>query len=526
MESWEATATKPMDLATAQKRLRRRYLDGLPQKIAVLAEGLSAHDRGEPVGEDSVRRLAHQVAGSAASFGFPELGEIAKQLEHVASDSFQELAALLIEKLEAVVRAEAVEGKRILVVDDDKDTLLAIEECLANDSQVVRCAGTVAEAEAMLAGSAWDVVFLDLVLPDGDGRNILAGIRTNVALHDTPVIVLSGNCSSLVKNECASHGVETFLEKPIDYSVLQGIVDAVVIRHRTYHREAYNDELTQLANRPGFRLRLEPLLALCRRNKQAVSLAILDLDNFKSFNDEYGHSLGDEVLRVFADVLRKGLRESDLVARWGGEEIVVALPETNPAQGKMVLEKLATTLRTREIAPHCTQAVTFSGGITSINDSDTLDLALIRADQLLYAAKRGGRDRVLDKASSSLDTGAKPAILIVEDDLDMVELLRADLADTYEVVEAGRGDLALDLAEKQKFSLIILDQDLPDQPGTSVARSLGTKFAQDCPPIIFLTASGSEHVLEEAFAAGASDYLVKPYRKRELLARVLRHANT
>ncbi len=509
-----------MKLGDVQKRLQKRYLDSLPEKITVIKQGLEAVRDNDPTGETSLRRLAHQISGSAGSFGYPVLGKAAKRVENAPADEICDRTQELLAELQKIHSAEPQRTARILVVDDDVDITAAIEETLASPTRRVQCAGSICQAEEMMASASWDLVFLDLMLPDGDGRELLLNMRGNARTRDLPVIVLSGKHNSLVKNECAAYDVEVFLEKPIDKKVLSTVVDASIRRHRTFHSEAYQDDLTGLSNRPGFRLALTPLVALCERNKHEISIAILDLDHFKRFNDEYGHATGDAALKMFAETLKSGLRKSDLVGRWGGEEFIVALPETDAVQGTLALTKIADKLRQKTVAPDVQEKITFSAGVTSLGESEWLDRALLRADKRLYAAKEQGRDRILHEIPDG--PIVRPKLLLVEDDLDMAAILSADLSEEYDVTHVDHGATALSSIENNSFEVVILDHELPDLTGVQVAEAITAMPSSLTPQIVFLTSSTSETVLEEAFSAGAVDYVVKPYRKRELLARIAR----
>ncbi|HJV72882.1 MAG TPA: GGDEF domain-containing protein [Noviherbaspirillum sp.] len=158
---------------------------------------------------------------------------------------------------------------------------------------------------------------------------------------------------------------------------------------------ATSDELTTLPNRRymGELLNQEEER---RRNSSSSSacLALLDIDWFKKVNDVYGHAAGDEVLRKFAETGRSNLRENDVLARWGGEEFLLYLPETQLEAGKIVLERLRQKIQSLQfVFDGVTVGVTFSAGLVSLSSGDAVDLGIKRADALLYQAKDEGRNR-------------------------------------------------------------------------------------------------------------------------------------
>ena len=158
--------------------------------------------------------------------------------------------------------------------------------------------------------------------------------------------------------------------------------------------EVSTDQLTQVANRRGLMQMFEMERAKLERNGGALSIGLLDIDNFKRLNDELGHSAGDEALKALAGTVSKTLRPGDHVARYGGEEFVVLLPETPVGEGEQVLTRLQRSL-TNGLFMHKEKQVfvTFSAGVTAYRGTERIEEALERADQALYEAKRTGKNR-------------------------------------------------------------------------------------------------------------------------------------
>lgn len=170
-------------------------------------------------------------------------------------------------------------------------------------------------------------------------------------------------------------------------------------------RLANTDALTGLPNRRFFMLQLAGELARRQRYGHPLSLLMLDLDHFKQINDQWGHAVGDEALRVFADSVQCCLRTQDMAGRIGGEEFAILLPETGETVARPVAERIRARMEQAKIASangHC--MVTVSIGVTQAKDEDDLESLLRRVDDALYAAKQGGRNRVV----TSLDVKASP----------------------------------------------------------------------------------------------------------------------
>ena len=156
------------------------------------------------------------------------------------------------------------------------------------------------------------------------------------------------------------------------------------------------DFLTGLPNRRGFAEAANNEIKRWRRTKRPLCIALCDLDDFKALNDAHGHDAGDFVLRSFARLLGEHLRDSDVVARWGGEEFILMLPETELAGGLTVTEKFVRRVAEEPWEFNARElTVTVTIGITQLVDDTDLDACITRADEALYRGKRAGKSRVV-----------------------------------------------------------------------------------------------------------------------------------
>ena len=172
----------------------------------------------------------------------------------------------------------------------------------------------------------------------------------------------------------------------------------VVIRTRELVRLSTRDPLTGLFNRAHFHERITGEVSRARRNGLPLTIAMVDVDHFKSFNDRYGHAAGDQVLRVIANALNSSFRKTDIVGRYGGEEFVIAMPETDAAAGRRKLEDLRRLIETTALQQDGSNVhLTISGGLAGFPQDGADDEALLAvADARLFEAKGRGRNRIVE----------------------------------------------------------------------------------------------------------------------------------
>ena len=165
-----------------------------------------------------------------------------------------------------------------------------------------------------------------------------------------------------------------------------------------YHKAsllAYQDALTGVSNRSTFDSTLDREISLAKRQKNGLTLLMIDIDHFKSFNDNYGHSAGDDVLKSVANTLKTSIRDSDLVFRYGGEEFVIILRNSDCESSRIVAERILESIRNSQVTyEDQAHSVSVSVGLSCLTKSDCSDSLFKRADEALYVAKDQGRDQL------------------------------------------------------------------------------------------------------------------------------------
>jgi diguanylate cyclase (GGDEF)-like protein len=276
----------------------------------------------------------------------------------------------------------------ILIVEDDPEIGRFFQMKLAHSTRTIFVAQTVKRAIEILDENDIAIILLDLTLPDADGRSFLRRVRENQRTATVPIIVVSGRRGPMTKTECFELGADEYFEKPVPLEMLAAAVSAKIKRVAELARRARYDSLTGALNRLAFQEVYRRVQALSRRSRTSLALAILDLDRFKAINDRFGHPVGDQVLIWVAQVITQALRQSDVVGRWGGDEFVVLLPDTDRAGALRALETVSRVLREGSFdASGHPLRLSFSAGVIDVPEAASLEDAVAEADRLLYQAK-------------------------------------------------------------------------------------------------------------------------------------------
>jgi diguanylate cyclase (GGDEF)-like protein len=296
------------------------------------------------------------------------------------------------------------ERPAILCIDDDRVQHRLVQQMVKGfRSARFDCdvAASYAEGLDRLMSGRYTVCLLDYRLDPGDGLELLREARRG--LCDTPVIMITADDSEEVNIAASEAGAVDFLAKEeLTSRVLERAVRYAVKMGGTLTRLrelAQRDELTGILNRREIYRILQDECQRSARFKRPFSFALVDIDLFKRVNDEHGHPAGDQVLRHVAQLLADRLRRVDRVGRFGGEEFAIVMPETARREGIIAMERMRGLLRQHPCVlagPGLTLNVTFSAGVAlSPEDADNADGLISVADKALYAAKHGGRDRVM-----------------------------------------------------------------------------------------------------------------------------------
>jgi diguanylate cyclase (GGDEF)-like protein len=299
----------------------------------------------------------------------------------------------------------------VLVIEDhpDQRDLLAI--VLQREGYRVVTAGNGVEAMERLQKENVQIALSDIMMPKMDGFELIKTIRSDTALKGVYLILITARIQEGDRVRGLDLGADDYITKPFSFSELLARVrvgSRVVNYQQNLEYQTQIDPLTGLFNRRAFERKIAEEFERAKRYNHPVSILLLDIDNFKTINDTYGHHGGDTALVKISETLREKTRRSDFPARYGGEEFVLILPETDQESALQVAGKVHEEIRSQTFGTSIRPfTLTVSVGLSSTSTKHYSDWRqmLQDADQAMYVAKDHGKDRVevcLPRAKNSL----------------------------------------------------------------------------------------------------------------------------
>lgn len=322
-----------------------------------------------------------------------------------------------------------------------------------------------------------------------------------------------------------------------EYLKITGYLLVFALERIVLRQQIIVDPLTGVYNRAYFDIRIREEMERSKRYETPFSMLMIDIDHFKSFNDNYGHQAGDEVLRIVGKILKQSTRASDVVFRYGGEEFSIFLFNASEETATKVAGRLkyhidatinaADNIRnvikkTPFVYDGKSVPISFSIGISAfsgLNRKFTVEELIRNADDSLYRAKQMGRDRL-----EVIGRHEILRILIVDDEVEYTELLgNYFLERGYHVTTVNSGNQALELLSKQEFDVMLLDLRMPGITGLDILHKIPHIVKKM--RVMILTAVGDEDIKKVIYEYGACEFLQKPisieYLNKHLMARIL-----
>jgi len=311
----------------------------------------------------------------------------------------------------ATTLSEDSPSGKVLLIEDRPEAANLFGSALGSTHSLVHLE-RFEEALAHARTGDFDLIIVSLSLRGFDGLRLCSQLRSLPEVRNAPILVLVGEADKRKLNQALEMGVNDYLTRPVDKNELVARVRTQLrrkhyadkLRHNVHLsvEMAMTDQLTGLYNRRYMARHLETLLSGLATSGKTLAFLVMDVDHFKRVNDGHGHDVGDEVLREFARRISANIRGHDLACRFGGEEFVVIMPDTDVQMAYNVGERLRTSVEctpfpiSRGAGLHITVSIGIAG---TEGAGDTADALLRRADQALYRAKHTGRNRVVADAA-------------------------------------------------------------------------------------------------------------------------------
>ena len=293
--------------------------------------------------------------------------------------------------------------------------------------------------------------------------------------------------------------------------------DKLVGKLKGYQDKLYIDPVTGVYNRRYFEDEI-------RNMQNSAGVAMIDLDDFKLYNDIYGHDMGDQVLCIVADVIKNCIRKIDKLIRYGGDEFLLILSDMvrGTLRGKLLQIQEAIENATIPNCPRLKLTASI-GGV--ISEDGKIDEAIAKADQLMYKAK-DHKAQVITECDKTIfkkeKIQNKPRILIVEASEFNRAILKEILEETYEIIEADGGNEALHKIDEygMKISLVLLDIIMPEKDGFDVLKYMEEERLISDIPVIIISSEDSANYIRRAYEMGVSDYINRPFDANIVYQRV------
>ncbi|CAG7656463.1 diguanylate cyclase [Paenibacillus allorhizosphaerae] len=551
------------------KEGRKRYIHELQKQTASLREWIDeAAGNAESLDAGQrIYRAVHTIKGSAPMFDFMRIGLLAEELDRIwdwtqdEGASFGQEAAIgrsaesvrssrphleeltlelemygreleLDEQYEQLYRqVPPLHDERLLVIDDDDAMRSFLAQRLNLDGYEVDDAADVATAQRLLRERTYHLVTLDLMMRPTSGYELIEFMKEDPTLKWIPLMIVSARDDVNDKVRSFYLGADDFVAKPFHYEEIHARICSLLKRTRTFEQLAFRDPLTGVYNRRYFDHQIQVELGRIRRYPAPISMVFIDIDRFKSINDTHGHHVGDLVLQGLAHLLQHHLRATDLLARFGGEEFVIAMPNTPGADAKKTVEAILACTHKGPVAQNEGQSyhITFSAGVSEWHPGMTVDEWIRNSDDAMYEAKQRGRNQVVIRtgengAPSSEEPLALQSckkVLIADDDRILRSILIAKLKHLpVQFVEAADGEQAYRILLEQPVDLCLLDGVMPELDGYGLLERLHANGLRPAAKILILSGRSRDEDINRGLQLGANAYMHKPFSMVELEVKV------
>ncbi|QSF42487.1 response regulator [Paenibacillus tianjinensis] len=530
----------------------------MKEKLGVLASA-------PLVPEGEIYRLIHSIKGTAGTIGLSEWSDAAEQLigqlrddsvrdwsdaelevylqplytllpddEAEADGVAEEMDIKLVEPtFHESTSSDPMKKSLIVIVDDDPGMLRVLKETLEDYGWMVLATPLPSKALEWCYDLEPDCVVLDIVLENSSGFELLDNIRSRCEERLIPTLLMSARNDKATRMRSYASGADDFISKPFELDEFAARIGRQLSRRLKLTSMLMLDELTGAYNSRFFRQELERWRSASSTTGSPLSLAVLDIDQFRKWNADGNYDEGDQLLRLFSSYIRSHLRDQDIWARERADRFLLLQPGLTEEEAEHVAQRLVQQFAGFQYQkdPQLPLAATYSAGVTAVSSGVPSEKILEQAAMAIAASKAAGGGictRYTEDQSGIVQE--QPLRLAVIDDDDLIRnLLTKQLSDL-----SGNHNMEIRKFKdgEEFFSdpwhsmggryLLVLDRMMPRMNGMEVLRKLRSGAGRGEYTILMLTGVNEEREIAEAIQAGTDDYLTKPFSLVELEARVVR----
>ncbi len=388
------------------KRLRKEPKNkDVPIIMVTALDGMEDKIRGFEAGADEfLTKPVNSVELLARIKSMLRMRQFQEQLS-IRAESEAHFGGSLLKKAHV---ADPISSQRVLVVEDDERDIKLIRNFLNGENYELIVAQTGEEALSIIFNEKIDLVLLDILLPGMDGFELCQRLRETDKTKDIQIVIISCLSDLETRLRGLEEGVDDYLVKPINCREINARVNALLKKkayldklHSHYEmalNSAINDGLTGLFNHSYFKRFLDLEVKKSVRQAYPISLLMMDLDDFKKYNDTLGHVTGDIILSEVSRIIKENIREIDFAARYGGEEFAVVLPYAGEQSAMAVAGRIKESIRSHTYQYEASlemKRITISMGLACCpSDAHTANELIQMADSMLLQAKQEGKDRI------------------------------------------------------------------------------------------------------------------------------------
>ncbi|WP_141431124.1 response regulator [Bacillus sp. 03113] len=427
------------------------------------------------------------------------------------------------------IKAKEGGNEKILIFHEDTSMFPFLVEQLEQRGWQVFTVSRVEKVVAAFLEIKPECLIIDV--QKESGFDLLMTLNKKMKQIFIPIIAMGTDHERNKRMLAFELGADDFFVKSSDIDKLMVRVKRHIERKKVFDGVLMVDELTGVYNRK-YLPEIYKQQSEYVRTKQSFCMAFIDLDEFKSFNAQYGYKAGNRVLQFFALFAKNRINRSDFIFRFGGEEFVILFPKTNVKEGEEFIRRLLQEFMTKPFndGGH-SYFSSFSVCIIQVNDEALLlDDCLKKAQKALAEAKENGQTKFICSIGGMASAPRMFRVSIIDDD----PLIRTMLTNLIKKMDLS-GDVHIDVQSftdgvaffhsdwhYADYDLVILDRIMPKMDGLEVLQRLRKEKNRDQLSVVMLSSRSSERDLEKAFELGADDYVMKPFKIKELEAKIIR----